>query len=242
VTAYWFLADRVETAHWLSAKERSLVLTAVREDRVSHQRKGQALHASFGAAARDPRVYLLGIVFFATVFAIYGFNYWGPSIIHGFGITSVLWIGLLSAIPYGAASVTMVLLGRHSDRVGDRRWHFVGAAVIGAAGFALAPLAAGHPLLGIGILSIAAAGAYGCVPVFWPIPQGYFSPQSAAGGLALINSIGVTGGMVGPYVLGELRTVTGDFSAGLYLISGVLIGACVLFTIARPRAPLGPPG
>ena len=33
-------------------------------------------------------------------------------------------VGLLSMIPWGISAVFMVLWGAHSDKTGERRWHF----------------------------------------------------------------------------------------------------------------------
>jgi len=33
-------------------------------------------------------------------------------------------VGVLTAVPYAVAAIGMVAVGRHSDRTGERRWHF----------------------------------------------------------------------------------------------------------------------
>ena len=44
----------------------------------------------------------------------------------------------------------------------------------------------------------------------------------AAAGIALINSIGNTGGFVGPYLVGYIRDATHSFAWGLVMIGAVL--------------------
>lgn len=243
VVAYALLSDKPDDASWLSGEEKALVRDNLRRDGDARTLRGANRHASFGVALLDPRVWLFGIVFFSVTFSVYGLSFWSPTLIKGFGIGSVLAIGVISAVPYGIAALAMVANGLHSDRTGERRWHFAASALCGALGLVLTPLAAGNIPLSIAGLSLAAAGAFGCFPVFWAVPQGYLSPRAAAGGLALINSIGVTAGMVGPYALGAIKTSTGSLTVGLWLMGGLLLaGGAAMVLVFRADAPVGAAG
>jgi len=61
--------------------------------------------------------------------------------------------------------------------------------------------------------------------------------MAAAGGLAFINSIGTSGGQVGPSIMGWLRDYTGSFAGGMLALSGFLLAAsllaCLLAVIVR---------
>jgi len=144
------------------------------------------------------------------------------------GITNFWTIGLLSAIPYVFGAVAMYLLGRHSDRKLERRWHFMGSAVMAALGVALLPAASSQPTALIVLLCIATAGYLGMLSLFWTIPPRFLSGLAAAGGLAFINSIGTMGGFVGPTIVGFLRDYTGSFSTGTIALGGFLIAASLL--------------
>lgn len=52
-----------------------------------------------------------------------------------------------------------------------------------------------------------------------PIAHMLLSGTAAAGGIALINSIGNLAGFAAPYMMGYLKDMTGGFSAGLLVVS-----------------------
>ena len=56
---------------------------------------------------------------------------WQPQILKAFGLTN-LQTGFVNSIPYGIATVLMVLWGRHSDKTGERRWHTAIALLLAA--------------------------------------------------------------------------------------------------------------
>ena len=101
---------------------------------------------------------------------------------------------------------------------------------------------ASGPLLGslwaLVAMSVATVGLYGTKPAFWPLPAEFLSGPAAAGGIALINSVGNLGGFVGPYVLGWLKDATGTYEAGLYFLAGcALASAALAFVSIRRQAP-----
>src|SRR5208337_1153998 len=116
----FFMTDKPEKAHWLTPAERdwlSRVLQAERKTRESVH------HFTLGQALMNPRVVLFGLMYFGIVIGLYGFSFWLPQIIKGFGGLSNWQVGLLTMIPSGFAAVTMYLWGHHSDRTGERVWH-----------------------------------------------------------------------------------------------------------------------
>ncbi len=74
----------------------------------------------------------LAAVYFGIVFGFYGISFWLPQIVQAFGGLDELEIGLVSAVPYVAAALAMVWVGRSSDRSGERRWHVAAPALVGA--------------------------------------------------------------------------------------------------------------
>jgi ACS family tartrate transporter-like MFS transporter len=130
-------------------------------------------------------------------------------------------IGLLSAIPYITAAVAMVVVGTHSDRSGERRWHaalpaFAGAIALTGAAYATS---VGPSILAI---SVAVLGMFSMLGPFWAMPTGILSGAGAAAGIAVINAMGNLGGFVGPYVIGVVHTSSGQFKGGLLLVGGAL--------------------
>ena len=120
----------------------------------------------------------------------------------------------------------MVPWGRHSDRTGERVWHVALPSFLGAAGLIGGTLT-GDPVLALVALIAAAIGICAALPAFWTLPTALLSGTAAAGGIALINSIGNIGGFVGPYAVGWLTgaglTTPGAVAciAVLMVISGV---------------------
>jgi nitrate/nitrite transporter NarK len=64
--------------------------------------------------------------------------------------------------------------------------------------------------------------------VFWTFPAAFLSGAAAAGGIALINSIGNLAGFAGPYVVGRIKDVTGSYTGGLLLLSAAGVMAMII--------------
>jgi D-galactonate transporter len=221
------LDDRIANAKWLSVEEKALLQANL--DREDH---GTSHH--FREAMRQPGTLLLALIYLFMLMGLYGLTFWMPQLIKNTGITSPMTIGLLTAIPYAAAGIGMVALGRSSDRHGERRWHLGLAVGVGGIGYILSALFAHDTTFAMISLVIAAVGAIGCLPVFWTLPPAFLSGTAAAGGIALINSIGNLGGIISPYLVGKMVDVTGVTSGGLYAIAAVMILAALLILFGLP--------
>jgi len=227
-----YLPDGPQTAAWLSDNERAALCTRLEQER----RLGSLDHRrSFAAAITNSNVWILSIVYFGIVFGLYGVTFWLPQIIGGLGERSDFGIGMLSALPFVGAAVAMVLIGRSSDLNGERRWHFTISASIGAAGLILAATTR-SPFLSLVAISIAAAGIWGTFGPFWATSSGCFTSTAAAGGIALINSIGNLGGFAGPYVVGMVKQATHSFAGGMLAMAVSVLGAGVL-ALMLPTSP-----
>ena len=198
-----YLVDRPEDAEWLSQEERDwLIRTLNREEEMKASREGVL------TATRLFQVGILALVYFGLNTVSYGVSLWLPTLIRSVSGVSDLTIGILSAIPYVAAAIAMMLVGLHSDRSGERRWHTAVPAFAGA--FAMVAAAYSTSLTpSIIALSIAVLGVFSMMGPFWSMPTSLLSGTAAAVGIAVINSIGNLGGFVGPYVIGLVRTSTG---------------------------------
>jgi hypothetical protein len=75
-------------------------------------------------------------------------------------------------------------------------------------------------------LCVAAAGLIVAPALFWTLPTGLLGGAAAAGGIALINSIGNLGGFVAPNLRAWLDIGFHSSSAGLIGLGvGTVIGA-----------------
>jgi MFS transporter, ACS family, tartrate transporter len=220
------LPDRPATAPWLDESERTCLEALVTKDEAAPARLRDGL--------LSVRVWLFAAVYFGLVLGLYGFGFWAPQIIKSLGDLTNAQVGLVSAIPYALAAVAMVLWGRHSDATGERVGHVCVSALIGAAGFHTAAITT-DPYVGLLALCFGAIGIYAALPVFWTLPTVALSGTAAAGGIALINSIGNLGGYLGPFVMGLLRDGTGGYAAGMKMLAWALAGSGLLILAAPGR-------
>jgi nitrate/nitrite transporter NarK len=139
-----------------------------------------------------------------------------------------------------AASIGMVLVARHSDRTGDRRRHVAFPAFAAAAALLIGALVQRHPVLAFLALCVSATGIWSTLGPFWSIPTAFLSGTAAAGGIALINSVGNVGGFVGPTIMGFLKERTHRFESGLLVLAATLAIAGVLLLVARGVRCRGP--
>jgi ACS family tartrate transporter-like MFS transporter len=232
-----WLPDGPAEARWLPAEERAALAARIQAEEAQH---GHGRHRTLGAAFRAGRVWLLAGLYFTIVIGLYGISFWLPQILRGQSDWSDARVGVVSALPYLAAAVGMVIVAAHSDRTGERRWHVAWCTWTAAAGFALASRTSTAPA-SLAALSLAAVGVWGAFGPFWTLPAAFLSGTAAAGGIALVNSVGNIGGFAGPYVLGFVRDRTGRFEAGLLVLAAVLALGGLLALAARPgRAPGSP--
>jgi D-galactonate transporter len=226
------LDNRIEDAKWLSSSEKRLLRANV--DREA----GQAEH-NFLAAVRQPGTALLALIYMFMLMGLYGLTFWMPQLIKNTGITNPLNIGLLTAIPYAAAGVAMLLIGASSDRSGERRWHLGLTVAVGGLGYICSAYFGASTGLAMAALTVAAVGVIGCLPVFWTLPPKFLTGTAAAGGIALINSIGNLGGIISPYMVGKVHDMTGSTQVGLYVIAAVTLLAAAFILFALPRQIAG---
>jgi ACS family tartrate transporter-like MFS transporter len=142
---------------------------------------------------------------------------------------SVLRVGLISAIPYSLASVCMVFWAQRADRVNRQRSSLaipIAVAVAGLAGAAL--LLGAGPVPTLAALSVGVVGLFCSFGPFWDVPASFLRGTAAAGGIAVINSVGNLGGFVSPYTIGLVKKHTGSFVGGIGIIAGALVVAVVL--------------
>ena len=145
------LKNGPEEASWLSRKQKDLIaknLCAEEELKTNGERRPHRFQDAF----RSPAVWLLSLVFFGFAMANYGISYWMPQMISDTVTRDPLMIGLLSMIPWGVGAISMVLMGRHSDATGERRWHIAIAATVGGVTFAVSAIP-GLPAAGIAIIN-----------------------------------------------------------------------------------------
>jgi MFS transporter, ACS family, tartrate transporter len=224
------LPNRPQNARWLSIPEKEWIQSQLDEEAILS--KGKA-HFSLSEAFRSGRIWLLCLIYFLLTVGIYGYEMWLPSIIKEFSGLSYSLVGLINAIPYLFAIVVMLVIGYHSDKTGERRWHVAGAAFAAAAGFGLSALL-NNPYLALAALMVALVGLKSAMGPFWALSTTFLSGTAAAGGIALINSVGNLGGFVGPTLVGVVNDRTGSIVISLWIMGGALLLMAILTLTIRP--------
>ena len=233
IVVFFHLADAPKDARWLSAQERTSLEQIL--SRESEPQSSKSSDAPWWVVFMDPSVLLLGLVYFCLNTSSYGISLWLPSVLKELASRTNFAVGLLSAIPYLVAAVGMVLVGGHSDRTRERRWHVAGSALVAACALILAAFSGSTIPVVLG-LSFAMLGISSMVGPFWAMPGTLLSGVRASAGIALINSVGNLGGFAGPSILGLARSSSGNFKSGLLILAcGMVLGAGVVLLVRMPE-------
>ena len=222
-------------ASWLPAAERDALERELAAESAAREAR-QAF--TLRDALTDRRIRKCALVLFTINFAAYGAIFWAVDIIERVGDVEGIELGLLVGIPMALGSTGLIVIGRLSDRSGDRRRWVVIGMLLGAAGLAgtaLLPAEAGIVTLGV-----CAFGLLGAIPALWVMPTSLLTGRAMAGGLALVNTIGVSGGIFGPVAVGAAKDA-GSLEAGLGVLACVLLVGSALaarlpFTAVRTAA------
>jgi len=225
------LPDRPEKVSWLTAAEkRWLGETLDREVRAA-TREGRH---DFSYAFNSPVVWGYILAYFCYACGSYGLTLFLPQILAQLKFTTVQ-TGFVGALPYIAGLIAMLINGKHSDATGERRWHFAVPMLVAGVSLWLAGMTIAQPYTALAFLTLAGGGIYASLGAFWARPMAFLVGTAAAAGIALINSLGNIGGFVGPYMIGYLKSATGDYSAGLITLAGLLVLGAVVWLLLRDR-------
>jgi len=227
VLALKLVPDRPADADWLSADEKRRLEQDLAVP-VAHKH-------SFGAVARDPRIYVLAFAYFCVIAAIYALSFWLPTLIKAQGVADTVQLGWYTALPYVGGAIGMVYMGRRSDRKRERRYHAAIPALAAAALLAGSTLADGHLAITLALLTLGTASLWMTYTVFWAMPSEYLKGPAAAGGIALINTFGLSGGFWGPAIIGWAKTATGSLHPGVLIVAVMpLVAALILLANKMP--------
>ena len=226
IVAYFYLQDKPEDARWLSASEKKVLQINLDNDQ---KNVAPASHASLGQMLRDRKVYVLALVYFLLLGATYTMVFWVPTLVRSWGVTDLMQIGLYAALPSLIGVFGMILIGRNSDKHGERRWHFAASVTLAAIGLGITTLTQGNLGASLAGLSLAVIGIASATPLFFTITTEYLSKAGAAAGIALISSLGNLGAAASPAVTGAITARTGSpvysmyLVMALYLLSGIIL-------------------
>jgi ACS family tartrate transporter-like MFS transporter len=239
ILALRVLTDRPEQATWLPAVDREWLTRTMNEE---HAARAQGGHASLRRTMASGRVWLLCAVYFLNTSVTYGIFLWLPKMLREASGASGFGLSGMTAIPFTAALVAMVLVGRHSDKTGERKFHVAACASTAAVGLLLAAASQHNIWLLVLSFTLSQMGQRSVMSVFWAIPPIFLGGTGAAAGIALINALGNLGGAAGPSMMGWLRDTTGGYVGGLLVLAAVLVTEAVVVSLLRlPGEPAPSP-
>ncbi|HEX4036955.1 MAG TPA: MFS transporter [Acidobacteriaceae bacterium] len=220
------LPDGPAKAGWLTEAERNWILRKLENE------PGEAGHGRHDAsrAFRDPRVWLLGSFFFCVLLAAYGYSFSAPALVQQVTRLGTTGVGLIIAVLGVLGALAMLGNGAHSDRTGERYWHIAVPVFVMAAGFVGAGLSL-RPVVVLPSLAVMMMGFAAMQAPLWTIPTSFLRGRSAAAGIAVVNTIGILGGFVGPYWMGAMADLTGGFQRGLLTLAVPIMMAAGLIAV-----------
>ncbi len=228
-----YLTDRPEEAQWLADADREWLSRTMAEERAARTAHG---HASVVRGLLNGKVALLCTIWFFNTLATYGVFLWLPKILREASGWEGWRLSAITAVPFLIALVGMVLIGRHSDRTQERKWHVAACALTAAVGLVFAAsFSTSVPLIVAGF-ALSQLGQRAVQGVFWAIPPIFLGGGAAAAGIAIINAVGNLGGFVGPAVVGWLRSSGYGYANGLLFLAGALVvQASLVASLRLPR-------
>jgi MFS transporter, ACS family, tartrate transporter len=230
----YYLPNSPAQAKWLTPQQRDWIESELRTEKAELERTGKYTVLD---SIRDVRVWMLAILFGCALVGIYGMLMWLPLIIKNMGNLSYLQIGFLSAVPPLLGVVGTILVSFSSDRTGDRKLHLASVYVIGAVGM-LGSALVQSPVLAYLFLCLAGLGMNSGNSLFWSLNASFMTGVAAAVSIAVVNTIAQFGGLIGPWLIGAVKTSTGNFSIALMVVAGFLVLAALMAATMRvtPKA------
>ncbi|HTP65636.1 MAG TPA: MFS transporter [Geobacteraceae bacterium] len=231
----FLLADWPRDAAWLTPEEKE-DLAARYEQEIAA--KHAARRYTVWQALSDGEVLKLCLIYFMWITGFWGFNFWMPTVLKAVSGWSNAAVGWVVVIPMTLALLGFLYVGHSSSRTGEKRWHVAVPLFIGAIGIGFAPFTH-DPLASLALVCVSAVGVYVGMGVWWTYPTSFLSGAAAAGAVGMINSVGNTGGWIGPYLTGFVKDLTGSFQwAYLYLAFSLTVAGLLILTLRR-KLPAG---
>ncbi|SIO47566.1 MFS transporter [Paraburkholderia phenazinium] len=222
----WFkLPEKPSDARWLSNDEARILEARAIPD---------AAHASifsddWVAALKSPATVLTGLIYFLNQVAFVGLVFFTPAMIQQMHVKSPLMIGVLSSSVGIGFLLGVLILPRIHRRV-THDCIYLAVLTAGLIVSAILFISSDWLPVQLALFVATAFFAGGVLPLYWAISMKRLHGIQAAAGLAFINTLGLTGGFVGPYLFGLAESASGKSASGF----SVIVGASVLGLIIVP--------
>ncbi|WP_195604020.1 MFS transporter [Clostridium tyrobutyricum] len=181
---------------------------------------------------KNKLVWRFTFINFTYVVGLYGITFWMPRIIKSLSnIFTNTQIGWITVIPYFCGAVAMVFMGRHSDSTGERKYHAAFGPLMGAIGL-IGVVVSPNPVISIIMICIATSGLYSFSGPYWALTSSVIAAEIMVVGTGIINCVGNLGGFIGPYIIGILNDLTGNFTLSVAFLALMLGATCIQVMLA----------
>lgn len=236
VVVFFALPDSPKGVNWLTVAERAALHETLGGETDAASEHGPS---DVFAALKDWRIYAVSFIGFSVNMGGYALSFFLPQVIASLAIQfnqkfSIWDTALLTAIPFATAVVTLWLVGRSSDRHQERHFHAAVPLFVGAVAVSVALYLPNTTLVMIAI-SIAAAGSYSVLPVFWQLPPRFLTGAAAAAGIGVAGGLANVAGFVAPYMTGAFETATGSYKPAMLVVGAVMVAGAVTALALRKR-------
>ncbi|WP_404996595.1 MFS transporter [Caldifermentibacillus hisashii] len=235
IICFFYLDDTIQEAKWLTKEEKKWLINVTAKEQ---KEKKSVKNYTFWQALKDYDIIILSVAYFCWMMGYYGINMFLPTITNGLSAQTGLStqaLGWVIGLMYLFSMIVMYTVGLHSDKKNERRWHVASCLSVSA----IAMVAAAYTIqtnvwLAFLLLTISLCGAFGAYSPFWAIPPSFLTGAAAGGGIAMINSIGNLGGFFGPYLVGWIRDLTGNFLVSMIFLGvSLILGGIIVSTLVK---------
>ncbi|RXU33105.1 MFS transporter [Pseudomonas syringae] len=232
IACLFILTDRPAQARWLDDEQRTWLVNKLDEERKLKTNIG---HISLWKLLKHKDIWIMALIYSGASAAGSTMSVWAPQLLKSFGLSN-LEIGFVNAIPYGIASVAMIIWGRSSDRSNERRWHTSATLFLITAGLLLALVPSSLPATVV-MLTMVLIGAYSMKGPFWALVSNWLSSSTAAAGLAAIGALAnLIGGGIMVNAYGAIHQATGSYAIALLPLAALCAaGAIAVVVMGRSR-------
>jgi MFS family permease len=216
------LRNKPADVKWLTEEEKKIITDNVKNES-AHKLTG------IGEMLKCKEIYFLIFVMVMFNTGFYGLTFWMPTLFKNSGVVTDLNVGLLTAIPFGVAAISMRCNALHSERTGERRLHGTVPVLLAGIGLFLGTYFSTYFVFSLAMLTLTTAGILSLMPMYWTLPGRILTGTACAAGLAMINSCGSLSGILGALIIGYA-----GMQIGMYILASFLLACAVVFYIICP--------
>lgn len=225
----WYLTDRPGDARWLPEDEKRWLIGELKKEEAVKIAAGRVRVFD---ALRYPQTFLLIAIFFLTCTGNQALIFFLPSISENMKSLPVEVRTLAAGLPYVCSAAGILLNGMWVHRTGQLRWHTALPMLCTGVSLCLVVLSGNRVWLTMGLFCLAGFTSQAYLPAFFTLPTALLGKSAAAAAVGLI-CLGNLGGLAGPWLFGYLKTITGRYDTGLWVLAGCMLLAGTLATQIR---------